>query len=248
MFFPMNLKNARGVYLIELAIALPIFFGLLLALIDMARIATAYSSVRSAALLGARRGAAYARPEWATVQSLYGNNQTVDATAYSSYVNADGISEYRSADQGASWYSCMMQNPTVPPCALSTRTPITKLYRLEARAIAYANEVMRRNVSGAHYPCNARFSSTPHTGVPGCFRCFTLRGDSRYDDFFRSAYPGGGLAWTGHKMLAISCEYDTPIVSTSIAFGWLPRFLTVSSMSFVSIDFYDDSLFHPGGG
>lgn len=241
-------KGEHGAYLIELAIALPIFLGLLLALIDIARITTGYASVRSAALLGARRGAAYARPEWEAVKTLYGNNQTVDSTTFKSFVNADGVPEFRSADQNADWYSCMMLSPSNPPCDTSTRTPITRLFRIEARAIAYANQVMRRNVSAIKYPCNAQFDSLPHRGSPGCFRCFTLRGDSRYDQFFKSGFPGSGLAWTGHKMLAVSCEYDTPIVATSIAFGWLPRFVTVSSTSFVSIDFYDDGLFHPGGG
>lgn len=237
---PRPCRGERGVHLIELAIALPLFVGVLFVMFDLARITSGYSAVRSAVAIGARRGAALQRPEWVAVSSMFGGSggEFVQQLPVGDVRNLPAP-EFTDSDIGNDWYTCMMEAGN-DDCDGAERDSLDYLYRVELRAIAYANEAMRRNVGSSVFPCDAEKG-----GSPGCFRCFTMRGDPDYKAFFSTG--GVGENWMV-KMLALECEYDVPITSTSIALGWFPRHLTVSSSIFLNIDFYDNFYFMPGAG
>lgn len=255
-------RHERGAEMVELAIIMPLFVGLLFVCFDLARMANGYAAVHSAAYRASRDSAALQRTEWAAITSINfsgsppGTNVGNEIEPASLNDTVLPHPEFRTPGNGAdptfpiansSWYTCMM-TPAAGgsvPCISALPQNLTSLYRLEVRAIAYANQLMKENTGSDKYPCDgnsAEALANPQLNYAGCFRCFTLRGVPGYDQLFKA---GGPLDKWFIKVLALRCQYDVPITSTSIALGWLPRYITVSSDVFVDVDFYGNNLFYP---
>ncbi len=255
--------HESGAELVELALVLPLFVGLLFVCFDMARIANGYASVHSAAFRAARDAAALQRSEWNAITAINFSGSPVGNNV-GNELDISGINDasFRAPEFRANvmapppsapitdtrWYTCMMNRPDTTltaPCVHSNPFPPDSLYRMEVRAIAYANQLMKENTGSNKYPCDANSplaASNPTQDYAACFRCFTLRGDPNYNQYFSASGPNS--KWF-LKVLALRCEYDVPITSTSIALGWFPTHITVSSEMFVDIDFYGNSIFYP---
>lgn len=236
--FRSRLRADAGVHLVELAIGLPLLFITIFVAFDLAKVSAGYMSMHSAVSLATRRAAAISRPEWGAVSAAFGGGNPVTGTQWID-VNVIGTRlntpEFASAAPGdPTWYQWMAQGPG--SFEGEQRQAITELFRIEARAIAYANSAIQNNVGGSAYPCDASIPTGPGAGDPGCFRCFTLRGD---DTDYRNKFTQGGLGqvWE-NKVLAIRCDYDIPILSVGF-FGGSP-YWTVSSTVYVAINDYSD--------
>jgi len=217
-------RGEAGVEALELAIILPVFIGLIFGFIDVARLVSGYSTVRTAAFVGARYAVASQRSEWNSVSSVLGSPNAKTALIGGATLSDEPV--FKSEDGDSQWYAeqCLHQGIDPP-----------ELYRLEIRAIAYANKIMSESVGKAEYPCEEE----------GCFHCFTLRGDAtNYDRYFSVMSPGGVRTWAA-KVLAVSCTYEVPITSALFGLGWLPRFLPVTGQAYVPINDYAGSAYSP---
>ncbi len=219
---PRSGRSERGVQIIEFALALPIFFGFIFGLIDLSRVVTGYSTVRSAVAIGARRGAGVERAEWPQVTSLFGNSSEQELTRGRSLAGSPTFVSDAGDSSLTRWYEDQMNVQQ-----------LDALYRMELRAIGYANVALANNLGRVRYPCQ---------GTPGCARCFTLRGDPSIQSFFSAR--GLGESWTV-KVIALQCSYDVPISLTSMAFGLLPQFITISSKAYIPVTGYDASFYTP---
>ncbi|MCB0344629.1 MAG: hypothetical protein KDD66_05915 [Bdellovibrionales bacterium] len=234
-------RTETGVHMIELAIGLPLLFITIFITFDLAKVTAGYMSMHSAVSLATRRAAAISRPEWGNVTIAYNNTNPVtgDQSIPAGGGQLAGVlrnyTEFVSPGIDGSWYDAIADDNI--QFANEDRDPIGNLFRIEARAIAYANSAITNNVGGSQYPCDAGIpNGNPGAGPPGCFRCFTLRGDNTD---YRNKFTQGGLGqvWE-NKVLAIRCDYDIPIL-TSAFFGAAP-FWTVSSTVYVAINDYSD--------
>ena len=224
LFFPRVFHSEAGVEALELAVILPVFIGLIFGFIDVARRVSGYSSVRTAAFVGARYAVASQRSEWTAVSAALGGASNNSASIGSSTLNNEPV--FVSQGSHSNWYhdQCLSQGIDPP-----------ELFRLELRAIAYANKIMSESVGKAEYPCVEQ----------GCFHCFTLRGDAvNYDRYFSVTTSAGVRTWAA-KVLAISCTYQVPITSALFGLGWLPQFLPVTGQAYVPINDYAGSAYNP---
>lgn len=224
-FFSLHVRRSEaGVEALELAVILPVFIGLIFGFIDIARLVSGYSSVRTAAFVGARYAVASQRSEWTAVSSVLGSPTNNAALIGNATLHDDPV--FVSDASHSDWYREQCVSQGIDPPAL---------YRLEIRAIAYANKIMSESVGAAEYPCVEQ----------GCFHCFTLRGDAtNYDRYFSVTTPAGERTWAA-KVLAISCTYEVPITSALFGLGWLPRFLPVTGQAYVPINDYAGSAYNP---
>ena len=213
-----------GVHLIELAIALPIFFMFIFGLIDLSRIVAGYSAVRSAVALGGRRGAGLDRLEWRSISSLFPDSatQTLQIRDPNLLSSSPAFVSDGTDPTLAPWYFQQLR-----------QVSLDSLYRIELRAISYGNLSLSKNLGSIRYPCENQ---------AGCARCFTLRGTPDYTRFFSTG--GLGATWTV-KIIALKCTYDVPITLPSVALGLFPNYVTVSSQGFIPIDSYDDMQYEP---
>lgn len=216
--------STQGSHLVELAISLPIFLAMLFGIIDLSRVAAGYAAVRSAVAVGARRGAGLDRPEWNQVSALFQGSDAQILSVGRGLTLTTSPTFTSNASDGtlSSWYESRM-----------SQNRLSFLYRMELRAIAYANLAMRNSLGGARYPCE---------DDGNCFNCFTLRGDPDFQQFF--SVGGLGATWTV-KVVALRCSYFVPISSASIGLGILPSTIEVSSQAFIPIKNYDDSSYAP---
>ncbi len=231
-------RGQKGAQLVELALVLPIFLVFVFLVIDLSRLALAYSAVRSAAYTGARQAIGFNRREWPRVGALFPSG---GFSLASTALTADLVTvpEFASDAANSSWYTCMATgagNNSVCKFGDEGRTAIASVYRSELQAIAVANSVLAENVGGVSYPCDA---NTP-SGRPGCGRCFTLRGDDNdYENWFKISPE----SWVT-KSLAVVCEYDSPVIIATLIPG-LPQFVTVSSKHYAFVRSYPDWFFYP---
>ncbi len=225
-FFPTSKRrlNDRGVETLELAIILPVFFGLFFGVVDVARMVGGYSTVRAAVAVGARQAIGTQRTEWAVIPVLMGTSdkKAISAAQFGAH------DEYASKAAYGSWYTTQISARSLPS---------SELYRVEMRAIAYANTIMISGIGqGGEYPCDTD---------PGCFTCFTLRGDEEgYKKYFSVEAGGGSRTWTA-RMLGLECEYQVPITLTSIALGWLPNRVPIRARIYIPIQNYAGSSYDP---
>ena len=221
-------RSTKGAAMLEFAIAFPIFFGLIFVIYDLSRIAVGYSAIRSATSIGARYAVGLSRVDWQPIQIMMAGVASIDdGTSFP----MDPI--FASPNGFVGWYDCMRDGE--PECVAGSRTPLTKLYRPELRAIAYANMTIATNIGGSPYPCVAKNGSGQYMRGPGCFRCFTMRGSPRYQQLKNQQ----GLG----KVFGLECEYDVPISSTSVFLGWLPRHLTLRAEALVPIPYYSEEFY-----
>lgn len=211
--------SERGVEAVELAIVLPVFLGLFFGFIDLARIVSGYSSVRTAAALGARYAVARDRRTWTAVGALVPlgtEPQTFDLNG-AALLNT----KPEFVDGGnASWYQ--------EQAARQGLDDHFYLYRAELKAIAYANRIMKQSVGAARYPCSEA----------GCFGCFTLRGnEEEYAKYFSMDTGGGTRTW-GATMLGVQCIYHVPITTALLALKWLPEDLVLAGNAYVPFENY----------
>lgn len=230
----------KGAQLVELALALPIFLVFVFLIIDLSRLALAYSTVRSAAYTGARQAIGFNRREWPRVGGLFPSGGfTLDVGQLTSDLVV--VPEFVNDPANSSWYTCMTNGTgdnNICKFGTEGRSVMASLYRSELQAIAIANSILSENIGGVSYPCDAR---TP-SGRPGCGRCFTLRGDDNdYENWFQIS----AEAWVT-KSLAVVCEYDSPILVASLMPGLVPEYITVSSKHYTFVLSYPDWFFWPG--
>lgn len=226
--------SERGAYLIELAIALPIYLIFVFMIIDVARIGLVTSALRSAVFLGSRQAIAPLRKEWSSVGTAFGSQPSIAATQLSTKL--DSVPEFRSSDsEDASWYECMALatgGTDCPEAATENRVAIGELFRAEATAIAVANSVLAENIGGIRYPCEDE---------PNCARCFTLRGDpDDYDRWFMYFEHSWAV-----RTLAIRCRYDMPLFTSGLFLGAFPPFWRLSSDYFHTINHLPIVYFNP---
>lgn len=236
-----RLLNERGAHFVEMAVFLPLLLLVILASFDIAKVGGVYAAVHSAVNLASRRAPALLRSEWTAVDAAFGppgagpiaGTQSTTADL-STLLNS--TPEFQNGIGATQWYQDMAQGQA--SFEGEVRTQLTELFRIEARGIALANYSIFNNVGGS-FPCDADDPG----GEPGCFRCFTLRGDqSGYINVFSLTGNGGDNDWE-NKVLALRCDYDVPLFSAGL-FG-LTNYWTVSSTSYISIDDYSAIFFNP---
>lgn len=210
------LRNERGAEIVELAIALPFLFLFVFALIDFTRLAVGYGTVRTAVVSGARRAAGPDRPNWTVFSELGLPANVVTPGALSTYP------EFRNSQGDPGWYA-----------AQAASLGVNTLHPLEVRAIAYANELLRRSLGGTQFPCDAR---------AGCFRCFPVRNSSaHYTELFRDTAID---QWTS-TMLTLECQYDSPTLIFGLLPGWGRRFVTVRARAYQAVENTDPANYRP---
>ena len=223
--------SERGVEAVELAIALPVFLMLLFGSIDMGRMVSGYSTVRAAVATGARQAVGLQRKEWQAVNTAMGNATDSFVSVAAFVAQAENLAPEFVSTVGATnanWYLTQSLNPA---------TQVDNIFRLEARAIAYANVILARSAGNLEYPCTDR---------PSCVACFTVRGSPDfYKKYFSAQVGGQPRVWTAN-MLGISCSYNVPITSTLIGMGILPSFVTVTARVYVPINNYTSDIYDPG--
>lgn len=214
----------QGVEALELAVILPVFIALLFGFIDVARLVSAYSTVRTASFMGGRFAIARQRSEWISVESVLGNAQAQSVSVGGATLQSEPI--FVSRLNNSHWYreQCLAQGIDPP-----------ELYRVEVRAIAYANKIMSESLGSAQYPCLEE----------GCFRCFTLRGDEKNYERYFSVLTAGGIRTWGAKVLALSCTYEVPITSAVFGLGWLPKSIPVTGRAYIPMNDYAGSAYDP---
>ena len=216
-------RSQAGVEAIELAIVLPLFFGMLFGFIDVARIVSGYAAVRTAAATGARYAVGFQRTEWNSVQTLTGG---ADKIALNAGLLSSQIPDFVSDGSYGQWYVDR---------AAAQNLLNNELYKIELKGIAFATRILSRSVGKANYPCEQ----------PGCFHCFTLRGDqNNYDQYFSIDTGGGSRTWTAN-MLGLTCTFNVPITTTMVAFGWLPITVPVTARVYVPVQNQAGAVYDP---
>ena len=226
----------KGAYLVELAIALPVYLVFVFVIIDVARIGLVTSALRSAVYFGTRQAVAPLRKEWSEVAAAFdalGDPASVPASNVAATMNS--VPEFRSSDgESSNWYQCtaLVGSTGCPEAGADGRVAIGNVFRIEASAIAIANSVLSENIGGIRYPCE---------GEANCARCFTLRGDpDDYDRWFKYFEH----SWAA-RSLAIRCRYDLPILSAGLFLGAFPSYWTLSSDYYHTVDYLPLVYFEP---
>jgi hypothetical protein len=216
-----HLREERGAHFIELAIALPVFLALLLALFDLARISLGYSAVRAGTYHGVRRGIGARRPiNNSFINGLYGAAGTGTVTTTS--LNASNI--FKTPTGNPTWYA-----KNSPP----------QIYRNEAVAVANAYHIISASFGQLHYPCTDR---------KNCVACTPTRDkDAEYVQLFCPIASGGTSCAREYrvKYLGMRCTLNVPIVSSNIAWGWLPEYLSITETIYISMENYANAVFDP---
>ena len=219
-------RSQAGAYVIELAIIIPLMIGFLFAAVDMARITSGYSAVRMATALGSRWAVGVNRVRWKVFKDLWAFRDTSTGLVPLNKLGTTQPSYFRLNRADVSFYTGDQ---------FGASTKLTSLYEMELRAIAYANDIIRRSEgqNTVQYPCRDQ---------PGCLACFTIRKEvdsaSLNDDFTEGYSESGRSLKFPVKMLGLRCDYNIPITTSSLALGWFPNFITVRSTAFVPINDY----------
>jgi hypothetical protein len=230
-----SFSEQRGVEAIELAIALPVFVALLFGCIDVGRMVSGYSTVRAATVIGAREAVGLQRTDWQAVSAVMGDSgeQNPDVS----------ISSFVSAAKDHSPEFISPRHPTDDANLYSEKAGannIEKLYRLEVRAIAYANKIIADSSGNMDYPCENK---------PSCFYCFTLRGNNDYyKQYFSVPVGSSSQRIYVSTLLGLECTYDVPITSAAVGLGLLPEFVPVTARVYVPINNYTTLTYDPNGG
>lgn len=223
-------KNTeKGAHFVELAIAVPLFIGLLFGVFDTARLALAYSALNAAVYQAGRRAVGIYRPtNNPGLDAIFGNpppnappNYTTDPANLSTVPAPNPYMKGTSAN--GAWYPSNLTNP---------------IWRPEALAIAYAYQILERSFGSLAWPC---------TDSPYCTVCWTLRDvDAQYVDLFcdpvETAAAGGDCSTMTQPLLytvaylGLRCRMYVPIMTTSIALGWLPSYVPVTATTYVSME------------
>lgn len=122
-------SSERGASLIELSIALPIFFLLLFGIVDFGRVSLGFGTVRAATAIAVRRAAGPERPPWQVFVALGGPAVQLSTLR--------GLPEFQSPVNGP-WY---------------TAPAVSTLDEMESRAIAFANSILRESIGKVSFPC-----------------------------------------------------------------------------------------------
>ena len=221
----LSFLSERGVEAIELAIILPVFIGLLFGSIDIARLVASYSAVRAAVSLGGRQAVGMQRPDWSSVTAVVGTEDEFDTSSgsWSSWQQVPAL-----------WSGTNSLGDINTYQSRSTALNLDRIYKLEVRAIAYANTVLTEALGQVDYPCSDQ---------AGCAVCFTIRGDPELYQKYFSVDTGGGIRFYAANMLALECQYNVPITSAVAAMGWLPEFVTVSARIYVPVTNYTGAVY-----
>ena len=220
------LRSERGLEAVELAVILPVFVGMIFGFIDVARMVTGFSAVRTAAALGGRYAVADQRPEWLAVSVAMGGGAANEVAVSSTTLQIKP--EFVSDEDYAYFYPQQCTRQGINNC---------ELYRYEIRAIGYANRILAETIGAeARYPCR----------TAGCFYCFTLRGDfTNYDKYFSMDLGSSGQRrWTS-RTLGMTCTYRVPILTSMVGLGWLPSSIPVTGRAYIPINDYAGVTYEP---
>ena len=183
----------------------------------------ASSTPTTAAATGARYAVGFQRTEWNSVQTLTGG---ADKIALNAGLLSSQIPDFVSDGSYGQWYVDR---------AAAQNLSNNELYKIELKGIAFATRILSRSVGKANYPCEQ----------PGCFHCFTLRGDqNNYDQYFSIDTGGGSRTWTAN-MLGLTCTFNVPITTTMVAFGWLPITVPVTARVYVPVQNQAGAVYDP---
>lgn len=206
-----TIVSETGVYMLELTIALPFFLLLIFVLYDFSQYAIAFSAVRTATAKGVREAVGYERPEWTNIAAIFDDNPDPQRADFSELTTQEFV--YGTGD------------PALYEFAASSFGQ-EFIYRVEARAIAYGNLILRQN-GVRHYPCLDKGR---------CGVCLSMRGSEDFNYVF---------LWnnqTKKKTLGLMCIYLAPM-SLSNLFGVLPPYIQTSSGAVVPIPHYPASMY-----
>lgn len=218
----MNLsKSEKGAHFVELALAIPLFIGLLFGMFDMARLALGYSALHSAVYQGTRRGIGYFRPANNTsLASVFSPPSNIAAKGALSGVDflVNGVN----SGDATSWYTSNIEAPMV--------------FKAEALAAGYAYKIIERSFGGLKWPCEEA----------GCVACAPNRDKLEYLNLFCDPGLSGaagncsnaGTAVVPVAYLGIECSLYVPIMTTSVFLGWLPDKIHLRATAYVSVDNY----------
>jgi hypothetical protein len=137
----------RGAELIEIALTLPLFLALVLAIVDCSRVVLAQSTLRTAVQIAARRALGPDRPQWDTMTAL---------GAFPSPVSLDAYVEFKSVSGVSGWYFGRAGAQGIA----------SGLFPAEVRALAYAYRAIESGIGNIQFPCSEA----------ECASCFTMRG------------------------------------------------------------------------
>lgn len=239
--------DERGAHLVELAIGLPLFIGLLFAMFDTARVSLATSAVRAAVYQGTRRAVGVRRPVTNPFFSSAFSSDPISATS----LMGEPLFDNLPGPIGTPYYG-QTAAPTEP-----YRGP-AQVFRVETIAMAYAYRIIMRSFGNVKYPCEES----------NCARCVSLRGSPQYSRLLcESACPLDTSATPAQpdaacvadcqavapnavfaRYLALECTIYVPVMTTSVFMGWLPERIGVTADAYVSMENQAEVIFDPKYG
>lgn len=200
----------RGATLVELALVFPFFCFLIFAVVDLSRLSLGYSSLRSASTLAIRRAAGVERNAWPSIEAIFGSAQSQALTK----LKSSPLFQTPSGDP--KFYTAGARNAQVNGSIL----------KVEARAMAYAYELLKKDTGALSYPCS---------NEGNCSWCFPLRGEENLLNSI-STPPGSNAARV--PLLGMECHYSVSMITSGFTFGLVPRVLEMTTRSYFPLDGY----------
>ena len=224
-------NNQKGVEIVELALTLPLVLFLVIGTLDIAKIVSAYSTVRSAAIMGTRQAVGRERDEFVAVDTamnaMTGNSSVVTPTI-AAFTGNDALT----SPSVASLFT--VQNlPYLFSCPeAGGPAPLTKIYRYEVRALTNANYLLSNSFPSAVYPC-------PPGDPRECFTCCVLRGNTeRFTAIFSVPASPGVRLWSP-SFVGIRCALNVPLTTSALTIGFTSPFINIAASSYSQVATYD---------
>lgn len=221
----------RGIQTVELALTLPLVLFVIFGTIDIARIVSAYSTVRTATAIGTRQAVGELRPESAGVAAVMES------------AGGPGSGYFKGDMSSTDWRGDAFIGPAPNPSSTLQEhyrkscdgRPLSTVYRYEVRALAWSNFILHTNSPNVRYPCDPTLSEPNEA----CFSCCILRNSNElYEKLFSLPNPVTNNAHYSAKFVGIQCTQIVPMTTATIGLGALERFVSVSGNAYIPVSNY----------